>query len=217
MPSNQRWSESTRIPPDQLGGWQSLLREQHGVVSLGQLRSYGHSHHDIKANVEAGRWQRMLPRTYATFTGKPGRAAKTFAAILYGGAHSALSHRTAAEEWGIAPIKEGTVEITVPYTSSATSQLPLVEVHRSRAVRHITLATRPPRTRRTDTIVDLAVAAETAQAALYLVVDMVSRHAVSVPEMLACVECRPPRRYRSVIAQGLDLVRRGLMSALEVE
>ena len=193
------------------------MREQAGIVSLAQLRSYGHTKHDITANVVAGRWQRVLPRTYATFTGALPREARLHAAVLYGGPHTVLSHRTAAEEWGMLPGGPGPVEITVPYTSRATSQGSFVKVHRSRALRYTAIGTRPPRTRRTDTIVDLAVAAETARASLYLVVDLVSRHAVSVSDMLGCVEARPPLRYRAVIAHGLELVRRGLMSALEVE
>jgi hypothetical protein len=154
---------------------------------------------------------------YATFTGALDRTACIHAALLYGGAHAVLSHRTAAEEWRMVPIEDGPIEITVPYLSSAVSQLPLLKVHRSRALRHTTFATRCPRTRRTDTIVDLAVAAKTAQAALYVVVDLVSGQAVSVGEMRECITARPPLRYRAVIAHGLDLVGAGLMSALEVE
>ncbi|WP_370942496.1 hypothetical protein AB5J62_25710 [Amycolatopsis sp. cg5] len=193
------------------------MHEQHGVVSGAQLRAFGHTRHDLAANVEAGRWQQVLPRTYATFTGELSRAAKLQAALLYGGGHATLSHRTAAEEWGMLPISDGPIEITVPYNSSAISQLPFTKVHRSRALRHTALAMNPPRTRRTDTIIDLAVAEDTGQEALNTVVDLVSKHAVSVPDMLACVECRPPRRHRTAIAHGLELVRRGLMSALEVE
>jgi hypothetical protein len=115
------------------------------------------------------------------------------------------------------PVESGPVEITGSYGSSAVSQPPLVRVHRSRALANTAVGTAPPRTRRTDTIVDLAVEAATAQAALHLVVDLVSRNAVGVPEMRECVAARPPRRYRAVIQNALDLVAGGLMSALEVE
>jgi len=217
VPTNSRWSEPTRIEPDQLGGWRSLLRDQAGVVSVAQLHAYGHSRHDIAANVAADRWRQVLPRVYATFTGDLDRDSRIHAALLYGGGHAVLSHRTAAEEWKMLPAGDGPVEITVPYLSSAVSQLPLVKVHRSRALRNSTFAVNPPRTRRTDTIVDLAVAAKTAKAALHVIVDLVSSQAVSVGEMLECVAARPPMRYRAVIAHALELVGAGLMSALEVE
>lgn len=115
------------------------------------------------------------------------------------------------------PVADRPVEITVPYTSSAVSQLPLVRVHRSRALRFSTLPTTPPRTRLTDTIVDLAVAQRTAQDAMYQVIDHMSRQRVSVTEMATCLENRPPRRYRAAIRRGVELVRDGVMSALEAE
>jgi len=140
-----------------------------------------------------------------------------YAALLYGGGEATLSHYTAAEEWRMVPIAERPIDITVPYTSSAVSQLPLVIVHRSRALRYTRLGTDPPRTKRTDTIIDLAVSQETPEAALYLVVDLVSQSAVSLDAMMECVRVRPPFRYRSTIKHALELVRTGLMSALEVE
>ncbi|MBB1159438.1 hypothetical protein [Amycolatopsis dendrobii] len=217
MPLHSRWSENDRIPEEHAGGWRSMVRSQAGVVSFAQLRAYGHSWHDVASNVAARRWQRVLPRVYATFTGQLGRAALMHAAVLYGGKDSVLSHRTAAEEWRMVPIRTGPIEITVPYGSSAVSQMPVVRVHRSRALAFSALASVPPRTRKTDTIVDLAVAEPDARSAMYLVIDLVAKQALSVPEMLRCVEARPPLRYRSAIGRALQLAGGGLMSALEVE
>ncbi len=171
---------------------------------------------DIRANLAAGRWQRVLPRVYSTFTGGLSRSAKIHAALLYGSGYAILSHRTAAEEWKILPIVEGPVEITVPYAFSAISQEPLVIVHRSRALPHIAAGTNPPRTRVTDTILDLATAQRTPQQATNVIVDLLGRTRVSVATMRACVLARPPFRYRPAIRYGLALVGGGLMSALEV-
>ncbi|WP_410622053.1 hypothetical protein [Amycolatopsis sp. cmx-8-4] len=216
MPLNRRWS-TDELPGSARPSWPVVLDRQHDIISHGQLRSYGHTKADLAANVEAGRWQRVLPGVYATFTGPLPRPARLAAALLYGGRHAVLSHHSAAEEWGLVPITDRPVEITVPYTSSAISQLPLVAVHRSRALRHTTLATTPPRTRGPDTIVDLAVSQETARDATLLVVDLVSRSSMSLEAVENCVSQRPPFRYRAAIRRGLGLVRNGLMSALEVE
>jgi hypothetical protein len=216
MPINRRWSEDI-IPPVHLSSWRRRLAEQAGVVDVHQLREYGHSLYDIEANVDALRWQWVLPRVYATFTGPLPRRARLRAALLYGGDRAVLSHHTAAEEWGLVPIEERPVEITVPYACSALSQPPLVRVHRSRAMAYSSLPTNPPRTKRTDTIVDLAAAQETAKEATYVVVDLVTRARVSVSDMLSCVQNRPPWRFRAAIRRGLELIRSGLMSALEAE
>lgn len=172
---------------------------------------------DIRANLAGGRWRRVLPRVYSTFTGELSRSAKIHAALLYGSGYAILSHRTAAEEWKLLPIIEGPVEITVPYTFSAISQEPLVIVHRSRALPHIAAGTNPPRTRVTDTILDLATAQRTPRQATNVIVDLLGRTRISVAAMEACVFVRPPFRYRPAIRYGLALVGGGLMSALEVE
>ncbi|WP_181773824.1 hypothetical protein [Amycolatopsis pittospori] len=216
MPLHNRWSEEA-IPAEQRPSWPVLLEEQYGVVSRAQLRAYGHSKADIVANLEAGRWRRVLPRVYATFTGPLPRSAMIHAALRYGGGDAVLSHRTAAEEWRLVPIAEGPVEITVRYSSSAISQPPLVKVHRSRALPHSAAETWPPRTRLTDTIADLATSQPTAKEALNVVVDLVSRSKVPLSAMRDCVSMRPPFRFRAEIQRGLQLVADGLMSALEVE
>ncbi|MET8854546.1 hypothetical protein, partial [Amycolatopsis sp. NPDC004625] len=216
MPQNRRWS-AHQIPNVARPGWLTLLAEQHGMISLQQLRAYGHSADDIFANLTAGRWQRVLPRIYATFTGALPRPARLSAALLYGGRHAVLSHHTAAEEWRLVPTTDRPVEITVPYSSSAVSQRPLVVVHRSRALQHTALDTTPPRTRGPDTILDLAVSQQTAREATMLVVDLVSRSSIPLQTVLDCFRLRPPYRYRPAILRGLDLIGNGLMSALEVE
>jgi hypothetical protein len=216
MPLHSRWS-AEQIPSPNRPSWQVLLDEQHGIVSLEQLRSYGHTPDAIVANVEAGRWQHVFPRVYATFSGELPRPALLHAALRYGGRNAVLSHHTAAEEWGMLPIADRPVEITVPYTNSAISQLPMLIVHRSRAMPYIALKTSPPRTRTTDTILDLAVSQPTPRKAMMLIVDLVSRSSVPLRSMLGCFLLRPPFRYRPAIRQGLALVGNGLMSALEVE
>ncbi|WP_340684836.1 hypothetical protein LCL61_41970 [Amycolatopsis coloradensis] len=215
MPTHRRWSEDS-IPAGQRPSWPVLLAEQHGIVSRRQLHAYGHTMSDIRANLAGGRWQRVLPRVYSTFTGGLSRSAKIHAALLYGSGYAILSHRTAAEEWKILPVIEGPVEITVPYTFSAISQAPLVIVHRSRALPHIAAGTDPPRARVTDTILDLATSQRTPRQATNTIVDLLGRTRISVAAMEACVLVRPPFRYRPAIRHGLALVGGGLMSALEV-
>ncbi|AGM08299.1 hypothetical protein [Amycolatopsis keratiniphila] len=216
MPLHRRWSEEA-IPAEQRPSWPVLIQEQHGIVTRAQLLAYGHSKAAIVANLEAGRWQRVLPRVYATFTGLLPRQARIHAALRYGGGHAVLSHRTAAEEWRLVPVEEGPIEITVPYSSSAISQPSLVKVHRSRALPYAAAEAWPPRTKPTDTIVDLAVSQASARDAVNVVVDLVSRSKVPVSAMRECVSTRPPFRFRAEIQRGLELVAGGLMSALEVE
>lgn len=128
--------------------WESLLLEQHGAVDTGQLAALGVTADAIAADVDASRWRALLPRVYTTTTGLPPRPTRLHAALLYAGPSAILSHRTAAEEWGMLPVEEGPVHVTVPYRCSAVSQPPVVVVHRSRAFAYIAVASVPPRTSR---------------------------------------------------------------------
>ena len=97
------------LPPDHLERWLTLLERQHGLVTTAQLATFGISRSAITAEVEGGRWQWVLPRVYATFTGPLPPEAKTAAALLYGGPAAVLSHRTAAEQWHMVdPARGGT-------------------------------------------------------------------------------------------------------------
>jgi hypothetical protein len=138
-------------------GWERIETVQHGLTDTRQLAELGVTRDMIAAQIEAGRWQWVLPRVYATFTGPLSKEAEIVAALLYGGSAAILSHRTAAERWGMVPVApDGPVHITLPYGTSAISQPPLVVVHRSRAFRHIVVALDPPMTSPADTAIDMA-------------------------------------------------------------
>lgn len=207
--------EPARVPRVALDDWRRLLREQHGVISTGQAERYGLTMDAIVANVDARRWRRLLRGVYSTSTGEPTRPARLMAALLYAGDPVVLSHRTAAEEWGIAPIEEpAPVHVTVPYGCAAVSA-PGVVVHRSRAFRHIVVATDPPRTSLADTVIDLAAAEPTWRLARRRLVALVTGSRVSPHDVALRLQDRPPRRFRTALADGLRLVVDGVQSALE--
>lgn len=195
--------------------WQRLLCDQHGVIDTGQLAEFGISSDVIKANVRAGRWRPMLPGVYVTATGPPTRPARLHAALRYARPAALLSHRTAAEEWGMVRQEDGPVHVTVPYGCSAVSQLPHVVVHRSRAFAHLVAATVPPRTARPDTVIDVAAAEPTAQAAMRCFVGLLTSSTVHIAEVQRRLVERPPARYRRALAAALQRVAGGVGSVLE--
>lgn len=195
--------------------WDRIEVAQHGITDVAQLADLGVTRDMIVAQIDAGRWQWVLPRVYATFTGPLGRGARIVAALRYGGPPAVLSHRTAAEQWGIVPIADGPVHITVPYGSSAISQPPFVVVHRSRAYRHIVIPTEPPTTSPADTAIDMAAAEPDARSARRTLTELLVTgrvRPVAVEQQLAL---RPPPRYRRVLEKAVGLVRDGVQSVLE--
>ncbi|KAA5830195.1 hypothetical protein ABT337_31885 [Saccharopolyspora hirsuta] len=218
MSTNSKWSRHVSLPSAELERWRKTLDAQHGAISNAQLREFGLSHDFANAQIEARRWQLVVPDVYAVFTGPLPRSSLISAALCYGGPWAVLSHRTAAEEWGMLPIAEGEpVHITVPYKKSAVSQLPIVHVHRSRAFHHIVAQSEPPRTNREDTVIDVAVSEPTAAAARDRLVQLVGANRLPVWRVQAQLEFRPPYRYRKALKDALQLLTGGALSVLEAE
>lgn len=185
------------------------------MVSSAQLAEFGVSWATVRAQVDAGRWSRHVHSVYATFTGPPPHAALLAGALLYGGPAAVLSHRTAAEQWGLVRPGAGPVHLTVPYGASAHSRPGQIVVHRSRAYRHIVIRTDPPRTSKADTAVDLAVESDDAVSARTTLVRLMTGGRISPVDVEHCLTVRPPRRYRRALRAAVDMVRHGVQSALE--
>ncbi|HTF48443.1 MAG TPA: hypothetical protein VK735_13420 [Pseudonocardia sp.] len=204
-----------QVPAQQYEKWLSTLSAQHGVLDISQLRGFGVTWAAVRAQILAGRWQAVLPRVYATFSGPLPREARVAAALLYAGPASVLSHRTAAELWGMRPESPGPVHVTVPYQCSAISQPPLVVVHRSRAFGNIAVDSRPPLTSRADTALDLAVAEPSPREAQLLLAELMTGRRVAVEQVRRRLIERQPRRYKLELDQAVALVRAGVESMLE--
>ena len=206
--------------PRQIAGvsqseWLRLLAVQQGLVETTQLKSYRLTRQAIRSHIRAGRWQPVLPRVYATFTGPLPQDSRIAAALLYAGPAAVLSHGTAAAMWGMRLESPSPVHVTVPYHCSAVSQPPLVVVHRSRAFKYIAVDGQPPLTSRADTAVDLAVAEPTARDAQQLLTELVTSRRVTAEQVRAQLVERPPWRYRRALEQAVYLVDSGVESMLE--
>jgi hypothetical protein len=135
-----------------------LLDRQDGIIAVGQAVSAGMSDKGVRDQVRAGRWQVMHRGIYASFTGKPGRRAELWGALLRAGPDAVLSHQTAAEVWGLLDGLCPVIHVTVPHGSNPDryGKLPGIVIHRSRSLertRHPALT--PPRTRVEETVLDL--------------------------------------------------------------
>jgi len=203
------------LPADRTAEWWRLVHRQAGAIGYRQLSRLGVGWHAVAAQIEAGRWQSPVHGVYVTFSGPLPRSTRIAVALVYGGAKAVLSHRTAAEEWGMVPHGDGAVHITVPYGCSAVSQAPLLVVHRSRAYEHIVVAADPPRTSRADTAIDLAVEEPDHRAARRTLTSLLTGGGVRPLAVAVQLLQRPPRRYRRSLASAVELVRTGVQSVLE--
>jgi putative AbiEi antitoxin of type IV toxin-antitoxin system/uncharacterized protein DUF559 len=78
-----------------------LATRQHGVVTLRQLLAFGFTRVAVRRRLSAGRLHPIHPGVYAV--GHPRLTVKGLfiAAVHYGGEGALLSHRSAAELWGL--------------------------------------------------------------------------------------------------------------------
>jgi very-short-patch-repair endonuclease len=110
---------------------QRLATEQHGILTRSQLLQAGVGSDTIRRWITTGRLIRIHQGVYALGHLPPSPHARAMAAVLACGARAALSHRSAAQLWGLIRYA-GPIEITAPTKRTR----PGVIVHRNRLTEH---------------------------------------------------------------------------------
>jgi hypothetical protein len=217
-----------------------LIDTQWGLFTQSQVTKLGYSRNRVRKLVDSGAWIVVLRGVYSIFTGPLTRDRILMAALLYGGGHAMLSHRSAAEEWGLRrPDPDSAVHVTVPYGKSACNQRPTlrsvprvgtrlvagiglslhpgVVVHRSRAHRYIGVPGDMPRTTLVDTALDLAVSEPTPRQAFHSLVSSVTQRRIRLTDVREQIAVRRPYRYLTALTEAVDLLANGVQSVLELE
>jgi hypothetical protein len=198
-------------------GWRNLAAAQGGVVGRQQLRMLGISRSFVRVQLRARRWQRPLPRTFVTFTGPMSFATRAWAALVYAGPESMLSHGAAAYLAGLVDAPPDVIDVTVPHGHKVVRRSG-VRPRQSRLYadkRHPTRT--PPTTRLEDTVLDLTDVASTEVAVVDVVLSACQRRLTTAARILLAGRNRKRLRWRALIAALLSDVRSGVRSALERE
>ncbi len=90
-----------------------LVRAQHGVVSRRDLLAIGFSDKGIKHRLATGRLHRISQGVYGVGRPELTPRGRWMAAVLVCGDGAALSHRCAAELWGIGREEAGRIDLSV--------------------------------------------------------------------------------------------------------
>jgi hypothetical protein len=192
-----------------------VLQEQCGVVSRAQVLSSGMTRKQIEGRLRGGRWQRLYPGVYATFSGDPGRAAILWAAVLRVGDKAVLSHHTAAELAGLIGTPSATIHVTVP-RSRGVSPIPGVTLHYSRRLAQARHPVRtPPQTRIEETVLDLATRAASLDEALGWIFRACGSRRTTPARLAAALALRDRVRWRTELGAALSLGAQGVHSLLE--
>ena len=198
-----------------------------------QAYAAGMSKDQVRAQVDAGRWRRVLPRV--PYAGPPERATAMWAALLYAGEGATISHDTAAELWGLLawqptgllagqptgllagiPVAGSQIHVAVP-ASRRVAEQPGLRIHYIRrldAARHPTR--QPPRTRVEATVLVLADAADRVNTVIGLVTRACQRGCTTPVRLGEALATRRRFRWRGEVAAILADVSKGANTPLEL-
>ena len=199
--------------------WAAIAEAQCGIISRCQLLEIGLTPAQAKADVTNGRWQRMHPGVYATFTGSVDPLGRVWAAVLYAGRGAAASHGTALWLSRLLDEPPTIVDVVVPESRRVLAQSGL-RVHRRRElngcdVRYlVNPSALPPRLRVEEAVLD-GCGTATASVAVDLVLRATQRRLTTADRLRLSLERRPRHRWRVLLLDVLSEVDDGVASPLE--
>ncbi|GAA4636067.1 hypothetical protein GCM10023196_084350 [Actinoallomurus vinaceus] len=195
---------------------EQVLARQHGVIARWQALACGLTDEGLRARVSGGRWQRVSRGVYAAFSGPLPRESVLWAAVLRAGSGAVLSHRTAAELYGLVDDVRDPIHVTVARGRNVLP-IPGVRVHYSARVddaRHP--ARLPPRTTVEETVIDLAVSAHDLDEAMAWPARACQRRRTTPDRLLSALAKRQKVRRRTELVAALADVDDGASTLLEI-
>lgn len=188
----------------EIGG---LAKRQWGVVSRGQLIGLGLGEDAIDSRLRSGRLWRVHRGVYGVGNDLIPREGRWFAAVLAVGAGAVLSHRSAAELWGVwRPSSGGPVHVSAP---ESTRSPPGLRRHYLRLTAdETTQRRRIPVTRLARTLFDIA--SETSEEGLEAAIrEAEYRHRFRLGELEVLRNRHPGQRGARTIKACLARLGRG--------
>jgi very-short-patch-repair endonuclease len=114
------------------GAMARLATDQHGVVALWQLTMLGFGPRAVERRIRDGRLHQLHRNVYAVGHRQTSKRGFWWAAVLAYGDESLLSHRSAAELWGLARQRPGPIDVTAPKGRQGPSRRDGIWIHRGR-------------------------------------------------------------------------------------
>jgi very-short-patch-repair endonuclease len=161
-------------------GCLALAERQHGVIDWCQARRLGLSADTIGRKETSGRWIRLLPGVYRIHGARSSWRQNLMASCLWAGNGAVISHRAAAELWGL----RGTWPSIVELTSIQKTPPPGIRMalHRTKTMAEIDVTELDalPVTTVSRTLVDLGAVVRPEKVGVALD-DALRRHLTSIP------------------------------------
>jgi very-short-patch-repair endonuclease len=134
----------------------SLVRRQHGVVARRQLMAFGYTRREIEQRLHNGRLHYISHGVYAVGRRELTPHGRWMAAVLACGDGAVLSHRSAAELWGIGYEDGKRIDVTIRRKSKITRKGIKVRARPSLDTKSVVVRHGIPVTSPVQTLIDLA-------------------------------------------------------------
>lgn len=191
-----------------------ILRTQYQVITRAQALGCGIPHATVDRRAgSGGPWQKMLPATYLTVTGKPTLEQCQVAALLYGGADSVITGPAAIRLHRLRSPGPSTIDVLIPWAVKRQST-GFVRIHRTTRMPGF-YSTGPIRFARVGrAVADAAQGFTSLDDVRAVVSEVVQRRACTIAEIGMELE-EGPRRGTRYLRTALAEVRAGARSAAE--
>jgi hypothetical protein len=133
-----------------------MVRRQHGVVMRAALLELGFGSRSIEHRVATGRLHLVSPGVYAVGRPELTPRGRWMAAVLACGDDAVLSHRSAAELWGIGYEERKRIDVSVRRRSKITRKGIKVRARPSLDAKSVVIRFGIPVTHPIQTLIDLA-------------------------------------------------------------
>lgn len=198
--------------------WGTVAADQDGMISRRQLLDLGLTRAQAAADVDNGRWQRIHPGVYATFTGPLTAVQAVWAALLHAGPGSAACCSTALWLSGVIDRRPEILHISIR-EARRVRPLPDVRLHRRRSLNRSDLpvhpVARPPRLRVEEALID-ECARLGEDDAVALVLRAIQRGSTTAGRLGGALSMRAIAPRRSLIREVIAEAQVGVTSPLEM-
>jgi very-short-patch-repair endonuclease len=133
-----------------------MARRQHGVVTRSDLEGLGFSEEAVEHRLATGRLHLVSPGVYAVGRPELTPRGRWMAAVLACGDDAVLSHRSAAELWGIGYEERNRIDVSIRRKSKITRKGVKVRARPSLDAKSVLVRFGIPVTHPVQTLIDLA-------------------------------------------------------------
>lgn len=180
--------------------WLALVEHQDGAFSRAQAAHFEISDSMIRAKVDGGLWQRVHPSTYVAHNSQLSFRTRAWAAVLWSGPSTLISHRAAGYLVGLLDQPPAVIDVSVPASRRSRGANGVV-VNRRRIPLHHMGA--PPRVSVEDTVLDLIGRATRPDDVVALLTAACQRRLTTAKRLRVVAEKRGKLPWRALVRDVL--------------